>query len=273
LKENTMSRYTVNSLSVTIDPRRAALEALTSAYFSMPCLSSAQLEDTTSMLAAVTPIDRLERRWQRLEALPGAADILDRGSADLLDKARRLTIESTAAAGLGDSAQANLLATRADTLLRAAVTDTVTLLRRDERRLVVAATTSALHSLGYTLTQAEGRRTTGLWAERGHEVIAVLAPETGGLEIDVAGLSGTACSVPIQQLENTLRELGVETSAHRRSDHGDETGGNLIRRAGLAAPDDLARGLVVQHEDGLPKSRSAQPVATQVPRQRLSGTR
>lgn len=244
-----MSSYTVNNAQLIQNRLRTGFSTLLSQ--SETIISSTALFATCSGLAAGEPTAALQARWTAIDQLEGARQLLSSGAADHLAAAERWTVESQQAALTGNPQRAGLLASQASNALLKATTATVETLRQDERTAVAGATKRALAGMGYSVSEARGARSTGLWAERGHESVAVLVQDGGAMETDNAGLAGGACTASMKSLQHALHDEGVVASVQRRVDHGDPGGGSLIRRAGQTGATRPEAGLVAQHETGL----------------------
>ena len=212
-----MSSYTVNNAQLIHNRLRTGFSTLLSQ--SETIISSTALFATCSGLAAGEPTAALQARWTAIDQLEGARQLLSSGAADHLAAAERWTVESQQAALTGNSQGAGLLASQASNALLKAATATVETLRQDERTAVAGATKRALAGMGYSVSEARGARSTGLWAERGHEIVAVLVQDGGAMEIDNAGLAGGACTASMKLLQHALHDEGVVAlgAAARRS--------------------------------------------------------
>lgn len=215
------------------------------------CTSSCLLS-ACGTLKSANGLIALDHRWEALERIPSARRAMQICGRVGLARAESLTLESKQAASIGDNARASALAMQAHETLQSTVARTARRLQRDEQAAAVDALTRALRRRGYNVSIACGKRSTGLWAARGHEILAALVQPGGAMEIDNAGLSGDACATTMHTLEADLREEGCIVSIQRRIDHGDPGGGSLIRRAGQTGAARPEVGLVLQHEGGTP---------------------
>ncbi|MFN8632042.1 MAG: hypothetical protein U0838_17500 [Chloroflexota bacterium] len=255
-----MSSYTVSTAQITTERLRAGFSRLLTQ--AGECVSSAALARTCAQIAAVDAT-ALDARWQAIDALAGARAVLATGAPDQLAAARRFTVAAKQATLVGDDASARVLASQAHDALGIATAQVLETLRRDERAAVQTAASTALQKMGFDVSSAVGQRSSGLWAELGYAVVAVLVQDGGAMEIDNAGVVGGSCTRTMKAFEALLREEGVETSVRRRVDHGDPGGGSMIRRAGQIGARRPAAGLVAQFEQGVPKTpRETIDVAT-----------
>lgn len=243
-----MSQYVVTSAQIMRNRLDAAFSQLLA---DAAGCSSYVLQNACGRIAIGDPLAALWRRWEELDRVPGAGRLLAIGAPDQAALAKNLTLETKQALTMGDAHQASGLARQAQAALHAAVSATVAGLRHDERTAGAIATTRALRGLGYHVSEAVGQRSTGLWAARGHEIIAVLVHDGGAMEIDNAGIGGGSCQTTMHALRDALAREGLDVHIQRRVDHGDEGGGSLIRRAGQTTATRPEAGLVEQHERGI----------------------
>jgi hypothetical protein len=139
----------------------------------------------------------------------------------------------------------------------------------EERQVLAAAGERALRRLGFAVRRSEGRRTTALWAETETRVIAVACRDGGVMDLDVAGCQGNGCDEPVAALNQAFAGEGIHLEMRRRTDHGDDRGGTLIRRSS-ASPE----GIVAAIEEEAPVScNRLQPAAVSRPRVGLGGGR
>ena len=243
-----MSQYVVSSAQIMRDSMQASFSQLLSE--AAGC-SSDVLFKTCGRIGSGDPVTTLAERWASLDQLPGIRRLLQISNNEQVVRAERITLQSRQAFSTGDAKRASLLARQAHEALQAAVTTTVTRLRRDERAAVATATSNVLRGLGYHVSEALGRRCTGLWAARGHEIVAVLVQDGGAMEIDNAGIGGGSCATSMHALQEALRDQGIAVHVERRVDHGDQGGGSLVRRAAQTMADRPEAGLVEQYERGV----------------------
>jgi hypothetical protein len=90
-------------------------------------------------VTATEPTEALHERWQALEGMPDARQVLRLDAGSLLHNAEQLTLASHQASAIGEHARATDLALHADRCLQSALTTTVASMRRDEQ-------TAAAHS-------------------------------------------------------------------------------------------------------------------------------
>jgi hypothetical protein len=150
--------------------------------------------------------------------------------------------------------------TVADERLVNAIDTTVRTLRVDERQLTARLTAQALVNRGFHIKTGSGERSNSIWAERGHQIVAVLVQDGGVSELDIAGISGGGCAAVVHEVHEELDALGVGAEVVRRVDHGDDRGGQLIQRACLVDSQNPELGLVKQFEEGVPSKPSAATV-------------
>ena len=243
-----MSQYVVTSAQITRDRMDASFSQLLSE--AAGCTSD-MLFRTCGRIASGDPVTALAERWEAIDRLPSGRHLLQISDRAQIALAERLTLQSRQALAGGDAQHARQLARQAHTALHTAVSATVTELRHDERTAVATATSNALRGLGYHVAEALGQRCTGLWAARGHGILAVLVQDGGAMEIDNAGIGGGSCVTAMHALQDALRDQGLAVHVQRRVDHGDHGGGSLIRRAAQTMADRPEVGLVEQHERGV----------------------
>lgn len=248
-----MSQYIVTSAQIMRNRMDATFSQLLTE--AAGCTSDA-LHNTCGRIVTGDPLTTLGQRWEVLDGLPGARRLLEIGGGEKAVLAQRLTFESQQASLAGDARRAGRLARQAHAALQAAVSTTVGGLQRDERIAGAMTTAKALRGLGYNVSEAVGQRCTGLWAARGHEIVAVLVHDGGAMEIDNAGIGGGSCQTATHALQDALAEHGLDVHIQRRVDHGDEGGGSLIRRAGQTGAARPEAGLVEQHERGVTTTAS-----------------
>ena len=252
-----MSEYTTRSTTLTLRDRAAAA-AQQLLVENCGALSSARLGALATHDTTAAPLAGLEERWRRLEALAGADGALRQTGTGAYREASHQRDAALAAARAGDPLQADAHARDAHRSLGAALTQTTAALRADERQIAAAVAERALGELGYRVRRADGAHGAGLWAERDHHVIAALVTDGGAMEIDNAGVTDGGCQAPMLELQQAMARHGAQTEIARRLDHGDDRGGQLIRRAVRANPAHPERGLVA-HLDQTP-GPAAQPV-------------
>lgn len=248
-----MSSYSVNNLRFTLRARAAAAADDILAA-GMCTLDSQSLCQVTTARLSGTPQEVLAHRWALLGSLAGGRDAVAGVNEGALADAHVLSQQAFAARASGNQLEASRLAASADQALVSVVGQTVDTLRTDELVLGATLANQALAQLGYSVTIATGDRSTGLWAEREHHVVAVLVQEGGVMEIDNAGLAGGDCVAPMHELQQALVELGADGDIVRRVDHGDDRGGHLIQRACKVDARQPAAGIVRQHEVGILQS-------------------
>ena len=194
--------------------------------------------------------ERLSESLGRLRAMSAMHRLTQAAAGDLLKRAEQALSEALKAGQLGDTPNALRLATAGEKDLRRGVKATHRKLVVDDRSLVSTVAAGALGRLGFTVRKASGTRSTGLWAIRGHEVVAVLVHDGGATEMDIAGHSGNGCDAVTAAIGREMALDGVTLKLARVDRHGDSRGGTLIQRAakcGGGAP-----GVVAQQEIGLP---------------------
>jgi hypothetical protein len=114
---------------------RGALSQL----LSVTSLSSERQFSSCARVTATEPTEALHERWQALEGMPDARQVLRLDAGSLLHNAEQLTLASHQASAIGEHARATDLALHADRCLQSALTTTVASMRRDEQ-------TAAAHS-------------------------------------------------------------------------------------------------------------------------------
>ena len=178
-----------------------------------------------------------------MEALVEAAepDLLAQADAHLNVAARR--------AAIGDEVGAEEAAGRASHALSEALWSTGALLSVEERTLTVEAAERSLATMGFSFEVAWGERSTGVWAVRDNQAIAILVQDGGAMETDVAGCAGDTCLPLMEELRQQMAIEGAVLEVTARRPHGDDRGGSLIAQASLRAADGaLAAGIVDQFE-------------------------
>lgn len=93
---------------------------------------------------------------------------------------------------------------------------------------VARAATETLTELGFQVRQAHATTST-LWAERGHQVMALEVLDGGGFSYDLAGLEGGRCAEVLTGFRDGMARRGV-TFQVAGTRHNDPRGGQLIRR-------------------------------------------
>lgn len=96
------------------------------------------------------------------------------------------------------------------------------------RDAVARAAVASLADLGFRTEVADGP-VTSIWAERGHEVMAVEIHEGGGYAADVAGIDGVGCQDVLAGFTSGMHARGVESDMRVHA-HMDPRGGQLVRR-------------------------------------------
>lgn len=197
-------------------------------------------------------------RRAALDEMPMALALLTVAEPAALTRVDALLQQGALRRARGDLASAHGADGAADRALRHALEATARRLGVDERRLAVGAAERALRRMGFDAERADGTWSTGVWATRHDQAMAVLIRDGGTLETDVVGCGGGSCAPVVGELRRHLAVEGAEVELRRTESHGDVQGGLLISRARHAARGrDLARGLVQQHEVGLPAQAGA----------------
>lgn len=99
---------------------------------------------------------------------------------------------------------------------------------RAQRLVVAHAAAGSLADLGFHVRPDDGVTST-IWAERGHQIMAMEIHDGGGFEYDLAGLEGSECGEVLEQFHAGMASRGV-TYRPIESRHNDPRGGQLIRR-------------------------------------------
>jgi hypothetical protein len=116
-------------------------------------------------------------------------------------------------------------------------------LERDQAATVLLR---SLVTLGCRTARADSDAVTGIFAERGHQLLAAQVDDGGQVTLDVAGCLDGACQPLVRELETVLATHGAVLEEQRAVEHGDVEGGALIQRAARAAGPDgnIAEGIV-----------------------------
>ncbi len=146
------------------------------------------------------------------------------------------------------STRAEALAAEGDRALCRALARGAHVLAVEERASVTAIMQDALQSIGCRVTTGLEPTATGIWAERGHELVAVLIEDGGKARIDVAGFGGSDCAPFHEEIERAVARRGGAFEHVEVAEHGDPDGGVLIRNAARAAGPrgDMARAIAQQ---------------------------
>ena len=203
---------------------------------------------------------QFEARREAVTANPSALIAARVADPNSWSAAEELYTESREALTMSP-ARASSLAARGDRALRAALASGARLLAAEERTLATTVMDDALRAIGCRTIVAEGDDAAGIWAERGHQLAAVLVRDGGNVELDVAGFEGDGCLPFHEEIERAVGDRGGTFEDVEVVQHGDSGGGVLIRGAAQAAGPggDLARGIVAQ--------------STRTTRSRFSGSR
>lgn len=194
-----------------------------------------------------TQLAALERRTAALAAEPAVAVAARTANPNAWARAQSLLEESRNALASSRS-RAESLAARGDRALRTALESGARALGVEERTLATSVMDEALKSIGCRTTVAEGAGTSGIWAERGDHLVAVLIEDGGKVELDHAGCGGDRCAPFHQEIEAAVAAHGGTFENSEIVEHGDPAGGVLIRNAALAAGPrgDIARAIADQ---------------------------
>jgi hypothetical protein len=256
-----MSRSTTATVVVRVNPDRERLLrelralcpdlAAVPTSFSLAALAKPTLgQDGTATAGTLgrSGLGQLEARTAALAAIPGAEAALRVAVPELHGTAQRLLAESRSALAARDPNRAAVLARQGDETLCAALIDSALRISNEERTLAASVLADALRSMGCRTLVAEGEGTVGIWAERGHQVAAVLVEQGGVASLDLAGFEGDECLPFHREIEQAVAERGGTLENARSVEHADRRGGVLIHRAALAAGagGNLAEGLVRQ---------------------------
>jgi len=192
-------------------------------------------------------LDRLEQR--RAAVLNDAAvGVAVRTVAPAAWSAAEHLFEQSREAIATSSTRAEALAAEGDRALCTALERGAHVLAAEERTSVTAIMQDALQSIGCRVTTALEPAVTGIWAERGHELVAVLIEDGGRARIDVAGFGGSDCAPFHEEIERAVAMRGGAFEHVEVAEHGDPDGGVLIRNAARAAGPrgDMARAIAQQ---------------------------
>lgn len=176
----------------------------------------------------------LERRAAAIEAEPAVAIAARTADPTAWSEAQSLLEESRNAVASSRSRAASLAA-EGDRALRTALRSGACALAVEERTLATSVMEQALRSIGCRTTVAEGAGASGIWAERGDHLVAVLIEDGGKVELDHAGCGGDHCAPFHQAIEAAVAAHGGTLERSEVVEHGDAAGGMLIRNAALAA--------------------------------------
>jgi hypothetical protein len=198
---------------------------------------------------------RLSEALGRLSSMPTMHHLTRAAAGDLLRRAETTLADAFAAERAGDTAKARRLAAAGERHLKNGIAATHQRLAVDDRSVTSAVAFGSLRRLGFTVKQASGTHTTGLWALRGHEVVAVVVHDGGAVEMDHAGFAGNACEAVSAAFAREMQRDGITLNLARVEFHGDAGGGTLVQRAGKCGGG--PEGLVIQQELGLPVAETA----------------
>jgi hypothetical protein len=261
-----MSSYSSSTPAITVPTITQQLQTQCSLLLEREgaWISSVDFDRATRLnLAGDASPSRLSQALGQLTSAPRILRLARLAASDLIRTAEGKLADASQAEQAGDSKRATRLAAVGERCLKSALGATRDRLAVDDRSLVSTVASGALRSLGFTLKQASGTRTTGLWAIRGHEVVAVVIHDGGATEIDTAGLAGDACQPLTAAIRREMADRGVTLHLARIERHGDARGGTLIQRAARCGGQ--AEGLVGQNEVGVPVQE--RPTTTALPPQ------
>ena len=197
--------------------------------------------------AGASALDRLEQRRAAVLEDAGVGVAVRTADPAAWSAAERLFGQSREALATS-STRAEALAAEGDRALCAALERGAHVLAVEERACVTATMQDALQSIGCRITTALEPAATGIWAERGHELVAVLIEDGGRARIDVAGFGGSDCAPFHEEIERAVAARGGVFDQVEVAEHGDPDGGVLIRNAARAAGPrgDMARAIAQQ---------------------------
>lgn len=265
-----MSSYSSSSASIAVPSITEQLRSQCNLLLAREgaWVSSAEFHRATKLSIGSPSPDRLGHALAALEARPEMQRLALAGGASHLERAKTHWREAREAQRRGDRAEAARLASSGERSLKRAITATQQRLELDERNVVATVAAGALRGLGFAVTSASGTHSTGLWAIRGHEVVAMLVQDGGATEMDTAGCAANACEPTTSAVVERMRRGGVGLQLARLERHGDSDGGQLIQRAVHCGGG--AEGVVTQHEVGVaaPTSTSQQASAAVAPTRR-----
>jgi hypothetical protein len=183
---------------------------------------------------------------------PVATMALAQIAPDLLATSREMLDASHDALTQGNVAMATLLAREGDEALRGAVQATAEWLAHEERVSAAAVVEEALRSIGCRTLVAEFGGRNGIWAERDHQIMAVLIEDGGQAVFDIAGCDAGECLPLHRELEQALAQHGATLDDQQTFEHG-PGGGTLIQRAtAIADTSTMMADAIVRQAAGAP---------------------
>ena len=239
-----MSRTKTTTIRVKLPTRREqlmqeimrscpAIEALPT-HAQLAGLASMPVASARRGIAGTSACDRLEERRASVLAQPGISVAVRAVDPSSWAAAERLLTESREVLATSPS-RAEALAADGDRALCSALENGAHELAIEERAAVTAIMQDALRSIGCRVTTGLEPAATGIWAERGHELVAVLIEDGGRARIDVAGFGGSDCAPFHEEIERAVAMRGGAFEHVEVAEHGDPDGGVLIRNAARAA--------------------------------------
>lgn len=223
-----------------------AIEALPT-HGQLAALAGSTVQSARHGLAETSALARLEQRRSSVLAEPEIGIAVRAADPSSWAAAERLLAESREAVAASPT-RAEALAAEGDRALCTALEHGARALAIEERAAVTAVIQDALQSVGCRTMTALEPGATGIWAERGHELVAVLIEDGGAVKIDLAGFGGSDCLPFHDEIERAVAERGGTFEHVEVAEHADPSGGVLIRSAARAAGPrgDMARSIAQQ---------------------------
>ena len=218
-------------------------------------------------------LTEIDARRSAIAASPAILAATRAGAPGAWSKSERLLAESRRLLSV-EPARAAALAADADRALRTALETTADALAVEEMSFATTVLETALRDMGCRTSTAVTPGAAGIWAERGHQLIAVLVQEGDQARIDCAGFEGNECVAFHEELEHAVAAQAGAYDGIDIDQHEDPSGGVLIRTAARAAGPggDMARALVAQAAAPRERfTRGAASPGTQDTRSKLKG--
>jgi hypothetical protein len=238
MSESTTSAYAIDRARLPANVRAAVWEVTSQQLHTLALARHRTVLDSGSAVAA------LQSRITALSKERGVAQAMRVTAPDAVRSSTELLARSQEAMRLGQDAAARELALEGDRVLRQGLQAAAATAARDERLLASNVISGALERIGCVTAVSSAGTKTGIWAERDHQMIAVLLDDAGTAHIDIAGCEGGACTPLHHELETELAAAGVRLREVRHHEHGDSRGGSLIQRAAACRAATMADGLV-----------------------------
>lgn len=227
-----MSMSTTSTINLRRERLEATLRALlpdaTSRQLSGLAIPQRQAQRTTASV-----LSSLEKRTATVTATEGVTASLRAVSPDALPACAAFMQQSRTALERGLADDALKLALKGEGVLQCGLADAAAQAGRQERVVIGSVVAEALTRIGCSTSVYEGDERTGVWAERGHQMVGGRLDSNGEFLLDIAGCDGGECMPLHHELELKLEKLGVDMDDVVDVDHEDERGGTLIHTAAM----------------------------------------